>query len=139
MIQLGSPIYLLVVVVVQSASRPTLCNPMDHSTPGFPVPHHFLESTQVPVHCVSDAIHFSSSGALFFCPTVFPSISFPMSWLFASGDQNTGASVPLVQRRTNNLNVWSHQDHNKGDISSPKGKVGCYYQKKKKDANKQDI
>ena len=55
-----------------------------------------------------------------------------MSWLFASGDQNTGASVPLVQRRTNNLNVWSHQDHNKGDISSPKGKVGCYYQKKKK-------
>ena len=34
---------------------PTLCDPMDCSTPGFPV-HHQLELTQTQVHRVSDAI-----------------------------------------------------------------------------------
>ena len=37
-------------------SRPTLCNPMNHSTPGLPVHHQFLESTQTHVHRVGDAI-----------------------------------------------------------------------------------
>ena len=35
---------------------PTLCDPMDCSTPGFPVLHHFLEFAQILVHWVSDAI-----------------------------------------------------------------------------------
>ena len=35
---------------------PTLCNPMDCSTPGFPVPHHLPECAQTHVHCVGDAI-----------------------------------------------------------------------------------
>ena len=34
----------------------TLCNPMDHSTPGFHVHHQLLEPTQTQVHWVSDAI-----------------------------------------------------------------------------------
>ena len=34
--------------VVQS--YPTLCNPMNHSTPGFPVLHQVPESTQTHVH-----------------------------------------------------------------------------------------
>ena len=37
-------------------SCPTLCNTMNHSTPGLPVHHHLLESTQTHVHWVSDAI-----------------------------------------------------------------------------------
>ena len=37
----------------------TLCNPMDCSTPGFPVPHHLLEFAQTHVHWVSDAIQAS--------------------------------------------------------------------------------
>ena len=61
---------------------PTLCDPMNRSTPGLPV--HHLESTQTHVHWVGDAISFSvvpfSS-----CPQSFPaSGSFPMSWLFTS-------------------------------------------------------
>ena len=40
--------------VVQSC--PTLCDPMNHSTPGLPVHHQFPESTQTHVHRVSDAI-----------------------------------------------------------------------------------
>ena len=34
----------------------TLCDPMDCSTPGLPVPHHLLEFAQVHVHCIGDAI-----------------------------------------------------------------------------------
>ena len=35
---------------------PTLCDPMDCSTPGFPVHHQFPELTQTHVHQVGDAI-----------------------------------------------------------------------------------
>ena len=37
-------------------SFPTLCDPMDCSTPGLPVHHKLLEFTQTCVHWVSDAI-----------------------------------------------------------------------------------
>ena len=37
-------------------SRLTLCNPMDCSTPGFPVHHQLSEPTQTHIHCVGDAI-----------------------------------------------------------------------------------
>ena len=40
--------------IVQSCL--TLCNPMDCSTPGFPVLHHFLGFAQTHVHWVGDAI-----------------------------------------------------------------------------------
>ena len=37
-------------------SCPTLCDPMNPSTPGLPVHHHLLEFTQIHVHWVGDAI-----------------------------------------------------------------------------------
>ena len=37
-------------------SCPTLCNPMNHSTPGLPVHHQLLEFTQTHPHRVGDAI-----------------------------------------------------------------------------------
>ena len=37
-------------------SCPTLCYPMNHSTPGLPLHHQLLEFTQTHVHRVSDAI-----------------------------------------------------------------------------------
>ena len=37
-------------------SCPTLCDPMNRSTPGLPVHHHLLEVTQTHVHRVCDAI-----------------------------------------------------------------------------------
>ena len=39
-----------------SQSCPTLCDPMDCSTPGLPVHHQLPEFTQTHVHWVSDAI-----------------------------------------------------------------------------------
>ena len=47
-------------------SCPTLCDPMNRSTPGLPVHHQLLEFTQTHVHRVSDAIqpsHPRSSGS----------------------------------------------------------------------------
>ena len=37
-------------------SCPTLCNPMNHSTPGLPVHHQFPEFVQTHAHRVGDAI-----------------------------------------------------------------------------------
>ena len=34
----------------------TLCNPMDCSTPGLPVPHHLPDFAQAHAHCISDAV-----------------------------------------------------------------------------------
>ena len=37
-------------------SRPTLCDPMNHSMPGLPVYHHLPKNAQTHVHQVGDAI-----------------------------------------------------------------------------------
>ena len=37
-------------------SCPTLCDPMNHSTPGLPVHHQLPEFTETHIHRVSDAI-----------------------------------------------------------------------------------
>ena len=74
---------------------PTLCDPMNYSTPGFPVLHHLLEFVQIHVHWVSDAIQPSHPVAPFsFYPQSLPaSGSFPMGWLFRSDGQSIGASA----------------------------------------------
>ena len=77
-------------------SCPTLCNPMDCSTSGFPVLHHLPEFAQSHARWVRCWCHptISSSVTLFSsCPQPFPaSGSFPMSQFFASGGQIIGAS-----------------------------------------------
>ena len=48
-------------------SCPTLCDPVNHSTPGLPVQHQLPEFTQTHVHWVGDAIqrsHHLSSPSL---------------------------------------------------------------------------
>ena len=54
---------------------PILCNPMDCSTPNFPVHHQLLELAQTHVHGVSDAIQPSHPlSSLLLLPSTFPSI-----------------------------------------------------------------
>ena len=56
-------------------SCPTLCNPMNHSTPGFPVHHQLPEFTQTHVHWVGDATQPSHPlSSLVLPPSIFPSI-----------------------------------------------------------------
>ena len=51
-------------------SCPTLCDPMNHSTPGLPVHHKLPEFTQTHVHRVIDAIQLSH-------PLLSPSLPAP--------------------------------------------------------------
>ena len=72
-------------------SCPALCNPMDCSSPGFPVHHQLPELTQTHVHRVGDAIPpshplSSSSPAL----NLSQCESFPMGQFFTSGGQSIG-------------------------------------------------
>ena len=52
---------------------PTLCNPMNCSTPGLPVHHQLLEVTQTHIHRVSDAIQPSYLLSSPFPPALNPS------------------------------------------------------------------
>ena len=54
-------------------SCPTLCNPMNHITPGLPVHHQLPEFTQTHVHRVSDAIQPSHPLSSPFLPALNPS------------------------------------------------------------------
>ena len=99
----GTELLKLFSSVAQSC--PTLCDPMNHSTPGLPVHHQLPELTQTHVHQVSDAIqpsHPLSSPLL--PPSIFPSIrSFPMSQFFTSGGQSIGASASVLPM---NIQDW---------------------------------
>ena len=53
---------------------PTLCDPMNRSTPGLPVHHHLPEFTQTHNHRVSDAIQPSHPLSSSFLPPIPPSI-----------------------------------------------------------------
>ena len=78
-------------------SCPTLCHPMDCSTPGLPVYHQLPELAQTHVLWVSDTIqpsHPLSSPAFSSSLQSFPaSGSFPRSQFFTSGGQSIGVSA----------------------------------------------
>ena len=72
----------------------TFGNPIDCSTPDFPIHHQLQELAQTHVHwwchptISASLIPFSS------CPQSFPALgSLPMSWFFESGGQSIGASA----------------------------------------------
>ena len=90
-------------------SCPTLCDFMNHSTPGLPVHHQLLKFTQTHVHVVGNAIQPSQSSVVPFsaCPQSCPaSGSFPMSQFFGSDGQSIGvsASAPVFPM---NIQDWS--------------------------------
>ena len=76
-------------------SCPTLCDSVNHSTPGLPVHHQLPGFTQTHVHRVGDAIQPSHPVIPFSpCPQSLPaSGSFPMSQLVTWGGQSTRVSA----------------------------------------------
>ena len=76
----------------------TVSNPVNCSSPRFPVLHDFLESAQTYVHWVGNAVQLSH--CLF--PPSPPGFSlpehqsYPISWLFTSGGQRIGASASVL-------------------------------------------
>ena len=76
-------------------SCPTLCDPMNRSTPGLPVHHQLLEFTQTHVHPVMPSSHLILCYPLLLLPSIPPSIRvfsnestlrmrWPKYWSFSS-------------------------------------------------------
>ena len=90
-------------------SHLTLCDPMDHSTPGLPVHHQLPKFTQTHVHRVSDVIQQShllwSPSPPDFNPSHHQGL-FKWSQFFTSGGQNTGVSA-LASVLPMNTQDWS--------------------------------
>ena len=75
-------------------SCPTLCDPMDSSTPGFPVHHQLLELTQlVSIKSVMPSNHLTLYCPLLLLPSIVPSIRVFCNELFISGGQSIRASA----------------------------------------------
>ena len=103
-----------VFVVFQSLSDAWLCDPMDGSTPGLPVLHHLLESTQTPAHWVNDAI--SSCHPLLLLPSIFSSIRvfsnelahpirWPKYWSFRFSISPSSEYSGLISFRTDSFDL----------------------------------
>ena len=105
-------------------SCPTLCDPMDCSTPGLPVLHYLPKPAQTHVHSVYDVIQPSHSlpPSSFTFSLSVASVSFPVSQLLTSGGQSIGASasVLLVHIQGWFLLEWT------GLISQSKGLSGVF-------------
>ena len=86
----------------------TLCDPMNHSTPGLPVHHQIPEFTQTHVHRVwcHPAISYSVVPLSSYPQSLPASGSFPMSQLFTWGGQSIGvpASASVLPMNTRD---WS--------------------------------
>ena len=96
---------------------PTLCNPMDYSTPGLPVHHQLPEFTQTHVHQVGDAIQpshpllspspppsiriFSSESALH--------IRWPKYWSFSFSISSSNEYSRLISFRMDWLDLLAVQ------------------------------
>ena len=88
-------IFVIIVIVQSLSCVRTLRNPMDCSTPGFPVLHHLPESAKAHVHCVNDAIQpsyllltpspvfFSLSRNRVFTSDLALPIRWPKYWSFS--------------------------------------------------------
>ena len=83
-----SSFYITIIKCAVTNSCLILCNPMDCSTPGFPVLHYLTEFTQIHIHWVDDAIqHLILCRSLVRLHSIFPSIrvfssksALPISW-----------------------------------------------------------
>ena len=78
----------------------TLCDPVNHSTPGLPVHHQLPESTQTqPIKLMMPSNHLIFCRPLFLLPSIFPSIrvfssesvlcvTWPKYWSFSFSPSN---------------------------------------------------
>ena len=104
-------------------SYPTPCDHMNRSTPGLPVHHQLLESTQTHVHWVRNAIQLSHplpSSSLLLLPPVPPSIRvfsnestlrmrWPKYWSFSLSISPSNEHPGLVSFRMNWLDLLAVQ------------------------------
>ena len=101
----------------------TLCDPMNHSTPGLPVHHQLLEFTQTHAHQVDDAIqpsHPHHHRPLLLLPPIPPSMRvfsnesilrtrWPKYWSFSFGISPSNEQPGLISFRMGWLDLLAVQ------------------------------
>ena len=98
----------------------TLCDPVDWSTPGFPVLHHLLEFAHTHVHCIGDAVQPSyslspcsptfslTSIRVFSNESVLP-ITWPQYWSFTFSISSSNEYSWLISFRIDWLDLLAVQ------------------------------
>ena len=115
---------LIYVAVVPLPSCVCLCNPMDCSTPGFPVPHHLPEFAQVHVHLIGDPSNHLICHSLL-VPSILSSIRifsneldlrirWPKYWSFSFSISPSNEYSGLISFRMDLLNLLAVQGTLKG-------------------------
>ena len=106
-------------------SCPTLFNPMNCSTPGFPVHHQLPEFTQTNVHWVGDAIQpshpllspsptFNLSNIRVFSNESVLHIRWPKYWRFSFNISLSNVHLGVISFRMNWLDLYSPRDSSRG-------------------------
>ena len=101
-------------------SCPTLCDPMNHSTPDLPVHHQLLEFTQTCIELVMPSSHLILYRPLFLLPPIPPSIRvfsnesalhmrWPKHWSFSLSISPSNEYSGLVSFRMNWLDLLAVQ------------------------------
>ena len=102
-------------------SCPTLCNPMNHSTPGFPVHHQLPEFTQThAIESVMPSNHLILCHPLLFLPSIFRStrvfsnesalrIRWPKYWNFSFNISPSKEHPGLISSRMDWLDLLEVQ------------------------------
>ena len=109
---------------------PTLCDPIDYSTPGFPVHHQLPEPTQTHVHLINHLILCS----VFLPPSVFPSIRvffnesvlhirWPTYWSFSFSSSPSNEYSRLISFRMDWLDLLAVQGTLKSLLQHHNSKV----------------
>ena len=99
---------------------PNLCNPMDCSTPGFPVHHQLPELAQIHMHWVSDAISHLILCHPLLLPPIPPSIrvfsndstlcmKWPKYWIFSFSIRPSNKHPGLISFRMDWLDLLAVQ------------------------------
>ena len=116
-------------------SCPTLCDPMNCSTPGLPVHHHLQEITQTRVHRVSDATQPSHPlSSLLLLPLIPPSIRvfsnestlhmrWPKYWSFSFSITPSSQHPGLISFRMDWLDLLTIQGTHKSILQHNSAKT----------------
>ena len=111
---------LIVSCCAFTKSHLTLCDPMDCSTPGFPVLHHLLEFAQIHVQSVMLSNHLILCCPLLYLPSILSSIRvfsnesvlcirWPQYWSFSFSNSPSTEYSGLISFRIDGfdlLAVW---------------------------------
>ena len=112
--------YVIAILFLVTESCLTLCNPMDCSTPGFPVLHHLPEFAQTHVHRVGECHPTISSSAVPFSSHLqsFPAsaykesvlcIRWPKYWSFNFSISASNEYSGLISFRMDWLDLFAVQ------------------------------